>query len=77
LLATKLRARYQRKQGRDLFDIATALKDKSADPSRIVAAFLQYMQPEGHKITRAHFEENFALKLRNLEFMCYGADRDG
>jgi predicted nucleotidyltransferase component of viral defense system len=69
LLATKLRALYQRTQGRDLFDIATALKDKSADANRIVAAFLEYMEHEGHKITRAQFEENFALKLRDPEFM--------
>jgi predicted nucleotidyltransferase component of viral defense system len=69
LLGTKLRALYQRKQGRDLFDMATALKDPNADAARIVAAFLKYMEHEGHKITRAQFEENFALKLRDPEFI--------
>ncbi len=69
LLGTKLRALYQRKQGRDLFDMATALKDSNADAARIVAAFLKYMEHEGHKITRAQFGENFALKLRDPEFM--------
>jgi predicted nucleotidyltransferase component of viral defense system len=69
LLATKLRALYQRKQGRDLFDMATALKDAGSDPTRIVAAFLKYMEHDGHKVTRAQFEENFALKLRDPEFM--------
>jgi hypothetical protein len=68
LLGTKLRALYQRKQGRDLFDIATALKDPNADTGRVVAAFLKYMEHEGHKITRAQFEENFALKLSDPEF---------
>jgi hypothetical protein len=63
LLGTERRALCQRKQGRDLFDLATALKDPNADAGRIVAAFLKYMEHEGHKITRAQFEENVALKL--------------
>jgi predicted nucleotidyltransferase component of viral defense system len=68
LLATKLRALYQRKAGRDLFDLATALT-KGADPERIVKAFLKYMEHEGHKITRAMFEENFALKMEDPDFL--------
>ena len=69
LLGTKLRALYQRKQGRDLFDMATALKSPDAHADRIVEAFLKYMEHEDHKISRALFEENFALKLRDPEFM--------
>lgn len=69
LLGTKLRALYQRKQGRDLFDLAIALKDPHVDPARLVASFLKHMEHEGHKITRAQFEENFALKLRDSQFM--------
>lgn len=68
LLATKLRALYQRKQGRDLFDLATALEKPDVAPDRIVAAFLQYMEREGHKITRALFERNMAGKLGDPEF---------
>ena len=68
LLATKLRALYQRKQGRDLFDLATALQKPGVAPDRIVAAFLQYMDHEGHKITRALFEKNIAEKLSDAEF---------
>src|SRR5262249_52775400 len=56
LLGTKLRALYQRKQGRDLFDMATALKSPDAHADRIVEAFLKYMEHEGHAITRAQFE---------------------
>src|SRR5262249_48901740 len=52
LLGTKLRALYQRKQGRDLFDMATALKSPDAHADRIVEAFLKYMEHEGHAITR-------------------------
>jgi predicted nucleotidyltransferase component of viral defense system len=69
LLATKLRALYQRKAGRDLFDLAVALTKGGASPERIVNAFLKYMEHEGHKITRAVFEENFALKMQDPEFL--------
>jgi len=68
LLGTKLRALYQRKAGRDLFDLAIALT-KGADPDRIVNVFLKYMAHEGHKTTRAMFEENFALKMKDPDFL--------
>jgi predicted nucleotidyltransferase component of viral defense system len=68
LLATKMRALYQRKQGRDIFDMATALKNPAANPERIVAAFSEYMAREGHKVTRAQFGKNFAEKLGDPEF---------
>jgi predicted nucleotidyltransferase component of viral defense system len=68
LLGTKLRALYQRKAGRDLFDLATALT-KGADAGRIVKAFVKYMEHEGHKITRAMFEDNFTLKMEDPDFL--------
>ena len=43
------RALYQRKQGRDLFDLAVALGNEQADPPRIVEAFVRYMDHEGHR----------------------------
>lgn len=70
LLGTKLRALYQRKAGRDLFDLATALKNsQNVTPTRIVEAFLTYMEHEDHKITRAEFEENLAAKMEDPEFL--------
>ena len=68
LLGTKLRALYQRKQGRDIFDLATALENPAVDPERIVAAFSEYMSREGHRVTRAQFEKNIAGKLDDPEF---------
>ena len=62
LLATKLRALYQRKKGRDLFDIWHALESGGADAGRLVFLFGQYMDREGHAVTRAEFEENLAAK---------------
>ena len=44
LLATKLRALYQRKKGRDLFDLAVALEDSRSDPDRFVQTFRTYME---------------------------------
>jgi len=68
LLGTKLRALYQRKQGRDLFDLATALENPEVTPERIIAAFLEYMKREGRKVSRAQFEKNVAAKLLDPEF---------
>ena len=48
LLGTKLRALYQRKQARDLFDLEIALTRLPVEPQRIVAAFLEYMVRDGH-----------------------------
>lgn len=68
LLGTKLRALYQRKQGRDMFDLATALENPAVNPDRIVAAFSEYMIRDGHRVTRAQFEKNIAGKLGDPEF---------
>lgn len=69
LLGTKMRALYQRKQGRDLFDLAIALENPNVDPAGIVEVFLKYMEHDGHTVTRAQFEENFALKRADPQFM--------
>lgn len=71
LLGTKMRALYQRKKGRDLFDLAVALDHGTADPARITAAFTEYMAHGGHRVTRAQFEQNIEAKLRDPQF---GAD---
>jgi predicted nucleotidyltransferase component of viral defense system len=68
LLATKMRALYQRKKSRDLFDLAVALGHGKVDPGRIVAAFLRYMDHGGHRISRAEFERNIEAKLRDPQF---------
>ena len=68
LLATKMRALYQRKKGRDLFDLATGLRDARSDPARIVAAFTGYMERDGHAVTRAMFERNLTVKLDDSQF---------
>jgi predicted nucleotidyltransferase component of viral defense system len=69
LLATKLRALYQRKAGRDLFDLALALRSPKANAARIVTVFLHYMQAGGHNISRALFEQNLVEKMHDSEFL--------
>jgi predicted nucleotidyltransferase component of viral defense system len=68
LLGTKLRALYQRRKGRDLFDLAVALETVELKPERIVKAFGEYMDHEGHRVSRAQFERNLAGKFRNAQF---------
>jgi predicted nucleotidyltransferase component of viral defense system len=69
LLGTKLRALYQRKAGRDLFDLATALENPAVNPDRVIAVFSEYMSRDGHRVTRAQFEKNIAGKLHDPEFV--------
>jgi predicted nucleotidyltransferase component of viral defense system len=54
LLGTKLRALYQRKKGRDLFDLDLALDHPAFDGDRLLEAFEQYMAFGGTPVTRAH-----------------------
>ncbi len=68
LLGTKLRALYQRKKGRDLFDQAIAHESGGADGARIVQAFTGYMKRGGHSVSRAEFEQNLDAKLLDPQF---------
>jgi predicted nucleotidyltransferase component of viral defense system len=68
LLGTKLRALYQRKKGRDLFDLAIALSSGKANPERIVHAFGVYLDHGGHHVTRDLFERNLEDKLQDPLF---------
>lgn len=68
LLATKLRALYQRKKGRDLFDLAFALENGDTSPQRIVTCFHRYMREGGARVSRAVFEANLDKKLADPVF---------
>ena len=68
LLGTKLRALFQRKKGRDLFDLWHAIDRKLTSPGRIVACFERYIRESGARVTRAMFEENLARKLNDPVF---------
>ncbi|MCP4006685.1 MAG: nucleotidyl transferase AbiEii/AbiGii toxin family protein, partial [bacterium] len=70
LLGTKMRALYQRKKGRDLFDLATAMdRLPHLDHARIVRCFEAYLANEGARVSRAEFEANLVRKLDDPDFL--------
>jgi predicted nucleotidyltransferase component of viral defense system len=68
LMATKLRALYQRRKGRDLFDLWLGLGMKGSDPRRIAEAFRKYMTAEGSRVSRKEFESNLMAKVALRQF---------
>lgn len=57
MLGTKLRALFQRKRGRDLFDLYWALTkaEPAVDEQAVVNSFLHYLRQEGGVAGRAEF----------------------
>lgn len=68
LLGTKLRALYQRKKGRDLFDLYVASRLAVVDPVRVVECFHRYLEHEGNRVSRAEFTESLEGKLADSAF---------
>ena len=68
LLGTKLRALYQRKKGRDLFDLWAAPRSSAVDPRQVINCFLRYVEHDGLSISRAEFEANLQGKLADPVF---------
>ena len=53
LLATKLRALYQRRRGRDLFDLWDARTRGRVSPARVTDAFRAYLRAAELRVSRA------------------------
>lgn len=69
IMGTKLRALYQRKKGRDLFDFQKVFNDYSnISGEKIVDCFSRYMTHHGNSISRAQFEKNLDEKMNNSSF---------
>lgn len=68
LLGTKLRALYQRRKGRDLFDLWVALGMKSVQPAKIVEAFRRYMKEGKTAVTQKEFKKNLEEKMKSEIF---------
>lgn len=69
LLGTKLRALYQRRKGRDLFDLWLGLSSGRVNPERIVLTLREYLKAEGLSVSRREFRENLAAKLETKSFL--------
>lgn len=68
LLGTKLRALYQRRKGRDLFDLWYCLAKMNLVPSKIIHTFHEYIHASGIKISRAEFLDNMEAKIIDTDF---------
>lgn len=69
LLGTKLRALFQRKKGRDLFDLSLVTRFFPAlNFDQVVQCFQVYMSNAGARVSRAEFEANLAEKINDPVF---------
>lgn len=69
LLGTKLRALYQRRKGRDLFDLYQALNLQELDNGKLIQCYQEYMQFVVDKPpTQKQFLLNMDEKMKDKEF---------
>ncbi len=70
LLGTKLRALYQRKKGRDLFDLQVAIDRAEINVARIMHCYNKYMEfVVGKSPTYKQFVANMEQKMQDPEFL--------
>ncbi len=70
LLATKLRALYQRRKGRDLYDLYKAFQSAEPEADKTVGAYRQYMNHSvGRPPSRKEFLMNLDAKMQDSEFL--------
>jgi len=68
LLGTKLRALFQRKKGRDLFDLDYALTQTTLNEPLIADMFVAYLSMQGYHVSAKEFEANLYAKQADREF---------
>ena len=69
MLGTKLRALFQRRAGRDLFDLYWALShNPSTSPAEVIASFHHYLRMEGATLVRSEFVGRLHDYLRDRGF---------
>jgi predicted nucleotidyltransferase component of viral defense system len=69
LLGTKLRALYQRRKGRDLFDLDFALTKLDIDVSKLIQCYKEYINfSDGASPTSKMFLANMLEKMNDDEF---------
>lgn len=70
LVGTKLRALYQRKKGRDLFDLQMAIQSGKIDVERVLECYNRYMEFVVDNVpTYKQFVQNMETKLQDPEFV--------
>lgn len=68
LMGTKLRALYQRRKGRDLFDLWYVMQNNLIDLDLVLDVFNQHSERNSQPVTRALFEKNLYEKRRDQGF---------
>lgn len=68
LMGTKIRALYQRRKGRDLFDLWLVLKKNIINTDTTLKVFLAHCNRDNLTISRALFEKNLYAKSRAEDF---------
>ena len=69
LIATKLRALYQRRKGRDLFDVWYMTANELINISQVVDIFSKYCSYSNVKISREEFIKNLEQKKNHRDFL--------
>ena len=69
LAGTKLRALYQRKKGRDLFDLDVLLRKGFIDKKRVIKSFHEYIEFQNLNISSINFITNLDEKLNDAVFL--------
>ena len=70
LVGTKVRALYQRKKGRDLFDLYMALTTRELDIQKVLECYRKYIEFVADKApSYKEFMQNMELKMQDEEFL--------
>lgn len=70
LIGTKLRALYQRKKGRDLFDLFKALENPNLNPENVIKCYREYMSfSDGTPPSKTVFLANMEEKMQEDIFL--------
>lgn len=68
LMATKLRALYQRRKGRDLFDLWFVVQNNLINVDRVFEIFKKYCANDNYHFSRDEFLKNLELKRNHQAF---------
>jgi len=70
LIGTKFRALYQRKKGRDLFDLYVALKNPNLNPNNVIKCYREYISfSDGESPSKIIYLANMEEKMQEEIFL--------
>lgn len=69
LVGTKVRALYERRKGRDLYDLYKALQNTELNTDNVICCFKGYMEKEEKKPSYKLYISNMEDKMKNEEFL--------